>query len=88
MEKCVNDKGICLYKNKQGLKCAAGCLIPDAMYDPDLEDKRWHSLVLQKFAPTDHMELIQKMQYIHDEQPVSNWEHALNILERRLDAFK
>ena len=87
MEKCVDDKGHCLYRNEQGLKCAAGCLIPDDMYDPVLEDKRWHSLVLQKFVPTEHMELIRKMQDIHDEMLVSDWEFALNEIEGKLNAF-
>lgn len=31
--------GACVYKNEQGLKCAAGCLIPDEKYHPP-QDRR------------------------------------------------
>jgi len=87
MKKCVNDRGLCLYRNEQGLKCAAGCLIPDDLYNPDLEHERWSALVRQQFAPADHKQLIQRMQYMHDERPVSDWKLALDKLEDELDTF-
>ena len=31
------DEGACQYRDKQGRKCAIGCLIPDEMYLPDME---------------------------------------------------
>jgi len=87
MKRCVDDKGDCLYRNKQGLKCAAGCLIADDEYIPEIENKSWYSLVVEKFAPEDHMELIQEMQRIHDDTPVSDWELVLNKVGGRLDVF-
>lgn len=36
--KALGDDGsMCRYKTDTGLKCAAGCLIPDDKYDPRLE---------------------------------------------------
>lgn len=29
--------GVCMYRDSNGLKCAAGCLIPDDRYDPSFE---------------------------------------------------
>lgn len=87
MKRCVDDKGDCLYRNKQGLKCAAGCLIADDEYDPNMEYKKWYSLVIEKFVPKEHRELIRKMQYIHDDTPVSDWELVLNEVGGRLDVF-
>lgn len=87
MQQSKNDKGICFYRNEQGLKCAAGCLIPDDMYYPDLEYRKWHSLVTQEFAPEDHMELIQEMQRIHDRYDPITWEMYLDKLEGELDTF-
>lgn len=34
------DNGACVYRAKDGSMCAAGCLIPDEEYTPDLEG--WH----------------------------------------------
>lgn len=87
MQQSKNDKGACFYKNEQGLKCAAGCLIPDDMYNSNFEYKSWGSLVRQKSVPEDHIGLIQRMQYMHDETPVSNWKLELDKLEGELDAF-
>jgi hypothetical protein len=87
MKKCVDDKGLCLYRNEQGLKCAAGCLIPDDMYNSNFEYEKWSALVRQQFAPADHKQLIQRMQYIHDDTPVSDWELVLNEVGSNLDVF-
>lgn len=87
MQQSKNDKGACFYKNEQGLKCAAGCLIPDDMYNSNFEYKSWGSLVRQKSVPEDHIGLIQRMQYIHDETPVSGWKLELDKLEGELDTF-
>lgn len=87
MQQSKNDKGACFYRNEQGLKCAAGCLIPDDMYYPDLEYRKWHALVTRNFAPEDHMELIQEMQRIHDDYDPITWEFELDKLESDLDTF-
>lgn len=85
--KSTDINGNCMYKNEQGLKCAAGCLIPDDMYYPDLEYIKWDSLVTRKLVPEGHMELIQEMQRIHDDNDSITWELALDKLEGELDTF-
>jgi hypothetical protein len=35
-KRCVNQTGDCVYRSDDGLKCAAGCLIPD---DVDIANK-------------------------------------------------
>lgn len=87
MKRCVDDKGDCLYRDKEGLKCAAGCLIPDNMYDPNLEYKKWYSLVVEKSVPKEHRELIRKMQCIHDYNDPITWERHLDNLEDKLATF-
>lgn len=85
MKRCVDDKGYCLYRNEQGLKCAAGCLIPDDMYYPDLEYRKWYSLVIEKFVHKEHRGLIQRMQRIHDDVPVDSWKHHLDLLRKDIE---
>jgi len=38
MEQALSKGGSCMYRTEAGLKCAIGCLIPDDLYDPDIED--------------------------------------------------
>ena len=33
-----NEKGMCVYRGPNGLKCAVGALIPDESYNPRMED--------------------------------------------------
>lgn len=48
------DNGSCAYRAKDGSMCAAGCLIPDEEYTPDLEG--WH--VTACYPSKGYMELI------------------------------
>jgi hypothetical protein len=64
---------ICLYKNEEGLKCAAGCLIADHQYMPEMEDNVWTDLVLQEIVPSAHSNLIRSLQTIHDSFEVEAW---------------
>ena len=35
-------EGACYYRHpQQDLQCAAGCLIPDGMYEPEMEGLSW-----------------------------------------------
>ena len=36
--RAADEKGDCLYRGPDGTKCAVGCIIPDDLYDPDMED--------------------------------------------------
>lgn len=44
-ERSVKDEGGCMYRGKGNTKCALGCLIPDHLYHPELEDQSVHALV-------------------------------------------
>lgn len=37
-EAAVNGTGECMYRGLGGTACAVGCLIPDELYDPRIED--------------------------------------------------
>lgn len=39
----------CAYRGNEGMKCAAGVLIPDDKYEPEMECKFWDELVPQEF---------------------------------------
>lgn len=79
---CIaND--ICVYKH-ENLKCAAGCLISDEEYSNDFEGNMWSELVEQKLVPDNHSELIERLQAIHDNEFVYQWEYELNQLEKEL----
>lgn len=63
------DDGNCAYRAEDGSKCAIGCLIPDDLYDPEMEGAstahlfdRFHWL---PFAPDD-VEFYRRAQRIHD----------------------
>lgn len=73
--KARDYEGVCMYRTKTGLKCAAGCLIPDEEYDPRMEGKT--SNRVQFFQNTFNYEergLIERLQNIHDSRDVASWE--------------
>jgi len=71
--------GSCLYRGPGGLKCAAGCLIGDDEYFPEMESS-WDDLVYDKSVPDAHEELINRLQEIHDSRDVKNWGKCLSEL--------
>lgn len=62
----TNPDGLCLYRNAEGKKCAAGCLIPDESYDPEIESVRWSEITDSMGISRIHMELILQLQSAHD----------------------
>lgn len=68
----------CAYRGLEGRMCAAGCLIPDLWYAPIMEGKRCgHGLVGQAMRVLGHdIQLVSRLQSIHDTKPVSTWEQA------------
>lgn len=88
-EKCqLVPHGACAYRNKEGLKCAAGCLISDDEYKEDFECKNWQALVNNGLVPTAHYELIKHLQDIHDNSSVDQWENKLDLLEQNLQYYE
>lgn len=63
-----SKQGGCAYRGKEGLKCAAGCLISDKEYEEKWEETDWKTLVKFHFPKewTYHSNLIQDLQDVHD----------------------
>lgn len=67
----------CAYRGIDGLKCAAGCLIPEEIYKSDFEGISWTSLIHSHDFPQDHRKLIENLQHIHDSFSVDRWHSGL-----------
>jgi hypothetical protein len=82
----------CLYRTGEGLMCAVGCLIPDDKYYSYLEGldvnqgmvldtlrgvigTRWSSSWRK-------IDLLERLQFIHDQVPVENWSIRLEGLKK------
>lgn len=74
----------CAYRGDAGLKCAAGCLIADDEYKPEMDRSvfgngtGWDTLVSRGLAPSEHEMFIGRLQRIHDSTPPTNWKDRLN----------
>ena len=68
----------CRYRHEDK-KCAAGCLIGDNEYNPEIEGSRWCNIELPCFS-NNHMSLIGKLQRIHDVKDVCSWKEELKRL--------
>ena len=76
--------GACQYRY-EGLKCAAGCLISDDEYSPDMEvgalgGGSWPRLVHTYIVPEWHKDLITALQCIHDDYMMDEWASRLHLL--------
>ncbi len=79
--KSTNDNGNCRYRGENGLKCVAGCFIADDEYKSVMEVRSWRQLhEIAHLVPREHARLIQTLQYIHDDHPVSHWKEELEAL--------
>lgn len=87
-------QGICLYRTpKSGLKCAVGCLIPNRLYQPDMEGSSVRNLAIfyQKLAPivgetgSKKARLVTDLQYVHDTFGPSKWAEQLAKLAEAFD---
>jgi len=78
-KKRSKNRDNCLYHSKNGLKCAAGCLIPDEQYDAikDKEGKPWRYLVRHRLVSSSHMNLIELLQHVHDIEKIKHWKYSL-----------
>ena len=72
-------KTSCAYRGTKGLKCAAGCLIPDNLYLKSFEGQTWR-YVSKALGMTNHEKLVSSLQDIHDCYPVESWVYELNFL--------
>jgi len=75
-------KDLCAYKSKNGLECAAGCLIPIKLYSMEFEGKIWDDIIrmepkLKKMFSCEQHAIIDSLQYIHDSYLPSEWKSEL-----------
>lgn len=82
-EQCITTKG-CVYRNDSGLKCAAGSLIGNSEYLPEMDEHSedngtsWGDLVERGLVPdTQHNKLISDLQVVHDVEQPMYWEKEL-----------
>lgn len=80
-EKAVASDGHCRYREGK-LRCAAGCLITDDEYCPAFERYSWGQLAGNRDVPQMHVNLIQDLQAVHDDESPSAWVEYLNIVAR------
>ena len=76
----------CAYRGKEGKKCAAGCLILDKFYTPELEGLgASHSLVTEALIQSrilpNQIVLVDRLENIHDYSEPEDWEEKLTLLE-------
>lgn len=77
----TNEDSIsCKYRNEDGLKCAAGCLIGDEEYLYEMEGFIWSDMVVEFNVTSEYKSLIRELQKIHDTYPTSEWEDCLERL--------
>lgn len=72
----------CLYRGPYGLKCAAGVLIPDDVYEPRMENTLIMDLCMQyvslrNLIGAENIPMVQALQHVHDCVPPSHWRGAL-----------
>jgi hypothetical protein len=79
----------CVYRTKEGLRCAAGCLIPDDLYDPRMDNRdqgggsvRRSGLVQEALKKERIRDLgfVFQLQEIHDMSSPFRWEERLRNL--------
>lgn len=88
--RAVNANGSCLYRTKNGNKCAVGCLISDEEYERELERVLLESVISRLMGgepqPPRLKDLLRYMQQTHDGiTDVSEWEQAFKDLAAQFD---
>ena len=76
----VDARGDCVYRDAYGNECAIGCLIPDELYDPEMENiaidhkkmSHFHGIndYLGLHSPS-RVLLLSKLQSLHDDGHLS-----------------
>lgn len=74
-----SDEVRCMYRSGS-LKCAAGCLIGDDEYQPEMEGWDWSALVSKGKAPGTNLTLIIDLQCLHDRVGGGRWCDELRYL--------
>lgn len=90
-EQCLDIAGNCKYRYG-GLKCAAGALIADGEYVPEMDiggagyGTSWHSLISRDLVKVDnHHKLIGRLQAVHDAADNNNFAPGLREVASRFN---
>jgi hypothetical protein len=77
-----NRTPICVYRNPNNLKCAAGCLIEDNEYRKDMEGKTFGGLIDEGFfiKYKTYRSLITLLQNLHDYEQIIDWEVGFELI--------
>ena len=81
--------GTCMYRGPDGCKCAIGPLIPDKLYETQMEHKtviqlcRAYKWFRDQFA--DHSYLLSELQSVHDACLVRSWRRRLRQVALEFD---
>jgi hypothetical protein len=85
----VNDNGDCMYRAADGRQCAAGCLITDEEYEPQMEGRMVGYLLNKGQLPArlvPHVEFLRDLQDVHDNalhhRGIRAWEESMDNLAR------
>ena len=86
-ERSTDGAGACMYRGQDGLACAVGCLMTDEEAeaadlfrgDTDVVILQEAGLIPERLEP--HLELLAKLQTIHDSAPVTEWGERLEALK-------
>ncbi len=76
---------ICAYRSKDGLSCAAGCLIPDSEYHSNMEGRTIVGMEFFDNWPANTQQMVSRMQGVHDRNPPEEWEHGFKLVAERYD---
>lgn len=97
MEKStVSGPTTCSYRGVDGTMCAVGCLISDDVYEKGMEGKMVSGLfeeypivfhqIMEKYELHGYREeiknMLERLQYIHDDRSVTAWEEELRKCAR------
>lgn len=88
----IDLNGHCAYRTNNGRKCAAGVLLSDDDYKPEMENRTACTAEVGPFLPTGHLSLIRRLQMAHDNaardtnDPDARWlnVHGQNGIARSL----
>ena len=74
----------CAYRGVNGLMCAAGCLISDEEYLPEMDEPKqcgyamgWVDLHRFGYVTGEHEDMINRLQIVHDLSKTEYWKNAL-----------
>ena len=86
--RAANEHGVCLYRGPDGTKCAAGVMIPDCHYHPDMEQTSIDSVLsnnpeLEPYFPS--IELATSLQNTHDSSEPGTWFAELRGVARKFN---